>query len=56
MADELVNIAKKIPIEHILASSRGGAGRAGAAGSARPTDQAVNLDGNAQQNKDGCNC
>jgi small GTP-binding protein len=56
VVEMFTEIAKKIPIEHILASSRGGAGRAGAAGSTRPADQAVNLDANAQQNKDGCNC
>ncbi|KAI0348646.1 ras-domain-containing protein [Trametopsis cervina] len=52
-------IAKKIPIEQILASSRGGAGRAGAnsgrAGASRQ-EGGVNLEENANKNKDGCNC
>jgi len=49
-------IAKKIPIEHILASTRGGAGRPGAA-SARPGQrQGVNLDENQAKGKDACNC
>jgi len=51
-------IAKKIPIEHILASSRsaGGAGRAGAASGRPGADGNVNLDGNAPKAKDACNC
>lgn len=50
-------IAKKIPIEQILASSRGGAGRPGAAG-ARPGTQegGVNLEQNNTQHKDNCAC
>lgn len=51
-------IAKKIPIDQILASSRGGAGRPGAPG-ARPgggrQEGGVNLEENAAK-KDGCNC
>jgi Ras-related protein Rab-5C len=48
--------AKKIPIEHILASSRGAGGRAGAAGAARSTEPGVNLEENATKAKDACNC
>ncbi|KAH8100628.1 GTP-binding protein ypt5 [Cristinia sonorae] len=49
-------IAKKIPIEQILASSRGGT-RPGAAG-ARTAGQegGVNLEQNAAKDKEGCNC
>ena len=52
--------AKKIPIEHILASSRG-AGRSGAAGAgasgASGAGGNVNLDAAAQgKGKDACNC
>jgi len=50
--------AKKIPIEHILASTRGNAGRPGASGSraeaARQTG--LNLEENATKGKDACNC
>ncbi|KAF7791950.1 hypothetical protein EIP86_002976 [Pleurotus ostreatoroseus] len=52
-------IAKKIPIEQILASTRGGAGRnAGAGGRAGASRQEgnVNLDENAPKGKDACNC
>ncbi|KAF5390319.1 hypothetical protein D9757_002789 [Collybiopsis confluens] len=51
-------IAKKIPIEHILAASRGGVGRQGAAGGRSGTTQdgAVNLEENANKSKDACNC
>ena len=51
--------AKKIPIEQILASTRGGAGRnAGAGGRAGASRQEgnVNLDENAPKGKDACNC
>jgi small GTP-binding protein len=50
-------IAKKIPIEHILASTRGGTGRPGAGG-ARPGAPAagVNLEENQNKSKDACNC
>ena len=50
--------AKKIPIEHILASTRGGSGRPGAA-SGRPggtSEGGVNLEENATKPKDACNC
>jgi hypothetical protein len=49
-------IAKKIPIEHILASTRGGAGRSsGAGGRAGGAREEVNLE-EQQSKKDGCNC
>ncbi|KAH7921785.1 ras-domain-containing protein [Leucogyrophana mollusca] len=50
-------IAKKIPIEHILASTRGGAGRPGATGGRGGARQeGVNLDENQGKGKDACNC
>ncbi|KAI0029618.1 ras family-domain-containing protein [Vararia minispora EC-137] len=57
VVEVFTEIAKRIPIEHILASSRGGAGRPGA-GSGR-TDGAqggVNLQENQAKGKDACNC
>jgi Ras-related protein Rab-5C len=51
-----VGAAKNIPIESILASSRGAAGRPGSARN-RPGDQeAVNLEENQAKGRDGCNC
>jgi len=51
-------IAKKIPIEHILASTRGVAGRGNGAGgrpgASQPGD--VNLEENANKARDACNC
>ncbi|TEB39231.1 GTP-binding protein ypt5 [Coprinellus micaceus] len=51
-------IAKKIPIEHILASARNNAGRPGLAGNRGEGSQPqnVNLDQNAAKTKDACNC
>ncbi|KAH9835667.1 GTP-binding protein ypt5 [Rhodofomes roseus] len=49
-------IAKKIPIDQILASSRGGAGRPGAAGARAGAQEGVNLEENAAKSKDSCNC
>ncbi|GBE78322.1 GTP-binding protein ypt5 [Sparassis latifolia] len=51
-------IAKKIPIEQILASSRGGAGRAGATGgrAGAAQERGVNLEENAAKGKEACNC
>jgi len=50
-------IAKKIPIEHILAATRGSVGRPGAAGRAGGAQEgAVNLEENANKPKDACNC
>lgn len=51
-------IAKKIPIEHILASTRG-AGRNGTQGSrpgASRQEGNVNLEENQTRGRDGCNC
>jgi len=59
IVDIFTEIAKKIPIEHILASTRGGTGRPGAgarAGSAREDGAAVNLEENAAKAKEACNC
>ncbi|KLO20575.1 ras-domain-containing protein [Schizopora paradoxa] len=47
-------IAKKIPIEHILASSRTGNRNAGSGG--RNQDQGVTLDANSAKRADACNC
>ncbi|KAA1471568.1 ras-domain-containing protein [Dentipellis sp. KUC8613] len=57
VVEVFTEIAKKIPIEHILASSRGAAGRPGAGGS-RPggAQEGVNLDENQAKGKDACNC
>lgn len=58
IVDIFTEIAKKIPIEHILASTRGGAGRPGAA-SGRPggvSEGGVNLEENPAKSKDACNC
>ncbi|KAI0361752.1 GTP-binding protein ypt5 [Trametes cingulata] len=50
-------IAKKIPIDQILASSRGGAGRPGAAsGRTGAQEGGVNLEENNAKSKDACNC
>ncbi|KAH9857889.1 GTP-binding protein ypt5 [Lenzites betulinus] len=50
-------IAKKIPIDQILASTRGGAGRPGAAsGRAGAQEGGVNLEENNAKGKDACNC
>ncbi|KAL0950997.1 hypothetical protein HGRIS_007741 [Hohenbuehelia grisea] len=58
IVDIFTEIAKKIPIEHILASTRGGAGRPGANGARAGGQQEgnVNLDANANKPKDACNC
>ncbi|KAJ7487391.1 GTP-binding protein ypt5 [Mycena galericulata] len=50
-------LAKKIPIEHILAATRGAAGRPGAAGGRAGTqpEGSVNLDSTTKP-KDACNC
>jgi len=51
-------IAKKIPIEQILASTRGGSGRPGAAGGRAGGAQegGVNLEENVGKGKDSCSC
>jgi len=58
IVDIFTEIAKKIPIEHILAATRG-TGRPNAGGSrASGTEQTsnVNLDQNIAKPKDACNC
>jgi hypothetical protein len=51
-------LAKKIPIEHILASTRSGAGRLGASTGRFNSGQegAVNLNERAPSGADACNC
>jgi len=59
IVDIFTEIAKKIPIEQIMASTRGGTGRPGGAaraGNAREEGSAVNLDDNAAKSKEACNC
>ncbi|KAG7099361.1 hypothetical protein E1B28_001217 [Marasmius oreades] len=59
IVEVFTEIAKKIPIEHILAASRGGAGRAGGVGNRTGGSQqegGVNLEGNDNKPKDACNC
>jgi small GTP-binding protein len=57
IVEVFTEIAKKIPIEHILASTRGGAGtRANGGGSGTTGNDAVNLDADASKGKDACNC
>ncbi|KAF8587260.1 hypothetical protein K439DRAFT_1630761 [Ramaria rubella] len=48
-------IAKKIPIEHILASNRAG-NSARAGGTSSQAEGNVNLNENASKGKDACNC
>ncbi|KAI0322683.1 GTP-binding protein ypt5 [Amylostereum chailletii] len=56
IVEVFTEIAKKIPIEHTMAS-RGGAGRPGAGGSrAAGTQEGVNLEENQAKGKDACNC
>jgi len=55
IVDIFTEIAKKIPIEHILASTRGGTGRPGAS-RAGAAQEGVNLEENAAKGKDACNC
>jgi len=49
-------IAKKIPIEHILASTRGAGRNNGPAGRAGGPQQDVNLQESATKGKDACSC
>ncbi|TFK30587.1 GTP-binding protein ypt5 [Coprinopsis marcescibilis] len=58
ISEIFTEIAKKIPIEHILASSRGNSGRPGLAGNRAEGSQAqnLNLDQGAAKPKDACNC
>ncbi|KAG6878434.1 hypothetical protein C0993_007035 [Termitomyces sp. T159_Od127] len=56
VVDVFTEIAKKIPIEHILAATRG-TGRLGTAGRADGVRQeGVNLQENQAKAKDACNC
>lgn len=56
IVEMFTEIAKKIPIDQILASSRG-TGRPGAAGGRTGAGQeGVNLDENAGKGKEACNC
>ncbi|KAF8078466.1 ras-domain-containing protein [Lyophyllum atratum] len=58
VVDIFTEIAKKIPIEHILAATRG-AGRPGSAGGRADgsrQEAGVNLEENAAKSKDACNC
>lgn len=48
-------IAKKIPIEHILSANSRSAGARGAAGT-RAADASVSLNANQPKTKDACNC
>jgi Ras-related protein Rab-5C len=52
----MVGAAKNIPIESILASSRGAAGRPGSTRDRPGTQEAVNLDENQAKGRDACNC
>ncbi|KAF9452624.1 ras-domain-containing protein [Macrolepiota fuliginosa MF-IS2] len=50
-------IAKKIPIEHILAASRNNSGRPGAGGRGNNArEENVNLQDDQTKSKDACNC
>jgi small GTP-binding protein len=55
IVEVFTEIAKNIPIESILASSRGAAGRPGT-GNRPGTQEAVNLDENQAKGRDACNC
>jgi len=56
VVEVFTEIAKNIPIESILASSRGAAGRPGGTRN-RPGDQeGVNLEENPAKGRDACNC
>ncbi|KAG5644751.1 hypothetical protein DXG03_007880 [Asterophora parasitica] len=58
IVDIFTEIAKKIPIEHILAATRGTArpGAAGGRADGARHEEGVNLDENATRSKDACNC
>jgi len=56
VTEVFTEIAKNIPIESILASSRGAAGRPGTAGNRPGTQEAVNLNENQAKGRDACNC
>ena len=54
----LSSAAKKIPIEHILASTRNNSGRPGTVSNRAegPQQRGVNLEEDANKGKDACNC
>ncbi|KAF5312757.1 hypothetical protein D9619_003002 [Psilocybe cf. subviscida] len=58
IVDIFTEIAKKIPIEHILAATRGSGGRPGASGARTEGSQqtGVNLTEEVTKTKDACNC
>ncbi|KAI9512905.1 GTP-binding protein ypt5 [Russula earlei] len=56
VTEVFTEIAKNIPIESILASSRGAAGRPGTAGIRPGTQESVNLGENQPKSRDACNC
>ncbi|KAI0307968.1 GTP-binding protein ypt5, partial [Multifurca ochricompacta] len=56
LSHRLCGAAKSIPIEHILASSRGATGRPGTTGNRTGAQEAVNLDENQAKGRDACNC
>ncbi|KAI0001858.1 GTP-binding protein ypt5 [Russula vinacea] len=56
IVEVFTEIAKNIPIESILASSRGAAGRPGTSGNRPGTQEGVNLDENQARGRDACNC
>jgi len=56
VVEVFTEIAKNIPIESILASSRGAAGRPGSTRDHPGTQEAVNLDDNQAKGRDACNC
>ncbi|KAF9458215.1 ras family-domain-containing protein [Collybia nuda] len=55
VVDIFTEIAKKIPIEHILAATRGTA-RSGTGGRGTGQESGVNLEETVSNSKDGCNC
>jgi len=57
VVEVFTEIAEKIPIEHILASTRGGAaGRNGAAGASGAGAAGVSLEGEGAKPKEACGC
>ncbi|TFK41005.1 ras family-domain-containing protein [Crucibulum laeve] len=56
IVDIFTEIAKKIPLEHILAASRGASGRSGVGRASGTQQEAVNLQEDANKPKDACNC
>jgi len=56
VVEVFTEIAKNIPIESILASSRGASGRPGTAGNRPGNQEGVNLEENQAKGRDACNC